>query len=431
MGNDTKKARRVKPEKPCPEFPLFVHATKRWAKKIKGDLHYFGAWEDWQAALNRYLEERDDLEAGRKPRKAINGQITTRDVINFFLTSKEAAKNNGDLTERSYRDYDGTCQRVLKCFGKKRAAENLGPADFRDYAQTMAGWAAVTRSNEIQRVRSIFKYAYESELISKPLNFGPDFKKPGAKIIRAAKANKPRRLSSREDIRSLLDACEVSYNPDDMQGTGKERKIQKAKLWRAQASGIQMKAMILLGINCALRNTDVSDLNFEHLDLDAGILDYTRGKTSIERRAAMWPETVEALRKAIAYGREVLTVNENKGQPRYHPTDPDDANAVFITSQQRRFVRQDSKTNRDSVAMAFGKLLRTKGIKKKGVNFYSLRHTFETVAGGAGDQPAVDRVMGHIDDHVRANYTHWLKDEAENKRLRGVADHVHKWLFGN
>ena len=32
------------PIKPRPDFPLFAHNTGRWAKKIKGKMHYFGPW---------------------------------------------------------------------------------------------------------------------------------------------------------------------------------------------------------------------------------------------------------------------------------------------------------------------------------------------------------------------------------------------------
>jgi len=48
----------VKPAKPYPEFPLSAHAVGQWARKIKGKLYYFGAWDNPDAALKKYLEQK-------------------------------------------------------------------------------------------------------------------------------------------------------------------------------------------------------------------------------------------------------------------------------------------------------------------------------------------------------------------------------------
>src|SRR3954471_450689 len=90
-----------KPTKPYPDFPLFAHATKRWAKKIRGKMHYFGPWADPDAALKKYQQQKDDLHAGRTPEPAgveVSAGVTLRELCNSFLNAKQGRVDCGELT---------------------------------------------------------------------------------------------------------------------------------------------------------------------------------------------------------------------------------------------------------------------------------------------------------------------------------------------
>jgi len=80
--------RREKPDKPYRSFPLTAHNNGQWCKKIRAQVHFFGVWEDPQAALDKYLRTAADLHAGRHPREISlsSGAITIKDVCNHFLT---------------------------------------------------------------------------------------------------------------------------------------------------------------------------------------------------------------------------------------------------------------------------------------------------------------------------------------------------------
>src|SRR6266581_7733230 len=95
---------RSKPNKPYPDFPLTAHPAGYWCKKIRGKLHYFGPWSDPDAALAKYLEQKDALHAGRKPRPDTGG-LTVKDAANAFLNHKKALLGAGELSPRTWEGY--------------------------------------------------------------------------------------------------------------------------------------------------------------------------------------------------------------------------------------------------------------------------------------------------------------------------------------
>jgi hypothetical protein len=100
--------RAKKPRKPHPHFPLFAHANGQGAKKVRGKLHYFGPIDDPQAALKKFVEEKDDLLAGRAPRTPAES-ATLRELVNRFLTSKQRLVSAGELAARTFEDYRIVC----------------------------------------------------------------------------------------------------------------------------------------------------------------------------------------------------------------------------------------------------------------------------------------------------------------------------------
>ena len=201
---------RDKPRKPRPDFPLFPHASGRWAKKVRGKFAYFGkvdADPKGEAALQLWLQQRDDLLAGRTPRISPDA-LTVRDLCNRYLTVKEQAIETQEITRRHFETLFTACQLLVDHFGKTRPVDDLASDDFESLraslAKTRAAWAL---GGVVQKVRSIFKYAYEAGLIDKPVRYGPNFqateqvsataraKQQAAAAVHSRRAAKARRRS--------------------------------------------------------------------------------------------------------------------------------------------------------------------------------------------------------------------------------------------
>ena len=104
MSKSTVRPSKNKPKKPYPDFPLFAHANGLWAKKIRGKHFYFGPWRDPDGALEKYLDEKDDHQAGRTPRVKVDG-ATIAFMANHFLTSKKHLLDTGEIQLRTFQEY--------------------------------------------------------------------------------------------------------------------------------------------------------------------------------------------------------------------------------------------------------------------------------------------------------------------------------------
>lgn len=400
-------AKTHKPRKPYKEFPLFAHAVGQWAKKIKGKMWYFGVWSDHQAALDKYKSEVDDIQSGRDPRKLAAGVAgvanqsgcTVIHLVNAFLTEKEDRMLAGRLSKKMFVQYRDACKLIIDCFGKDSHVSTLVPQDFSALLTSFPKtWGLSMVGGTVGRIRSVFLFATESDLIEKPVRFGQGFKRP-------SKLEKRRDSSQKISERGRLDFSAL-----------------EAKLLIESTKNPIIKACILLGLNAGFGNTDCSGLTTRALNLEKQWIDYPRPKTGIERRVPMWPETVEAI-------RNVLSV-------RPVPKDAAHDSLVFITREGMPLVwdrmtprTKDSQSKLlqvNNLSLTFGRLLTKHGLRKSGHNFYSLRRTFKTVAGQTKDQVAVDAIMGHDDGSMANVYRQGIEDE----RLTAVTAHVRRWLFG-
>jgi integrase len=390
-----RKRRNHQSAKPYPDFPLTAHPSGRWCKKVRGRIHYFGYISDGhEAALDLWLRQKDELLAGRTPREPAQEGVTLCRLANKFLDHKESLLNTGELSPNTFVDCHRTCKNLLDHFGKDRLLDDFRQEDFAAYRVALAKrLGLVALGNEIQRVRSLFKFAFDTELIAAPVRFGPGFKRPTKKVLRLQRAKRGPRLFTPAELHKLMDAASV-----------------------------QLKAMILLGINFGFGNSDCANLPLSALDLDAGWITFPRPKNGTDRRCPLWPETTIALRQVL--------------ETRPTPKDEADAGLLFITRFGAKWCKlvidistEDGKpttiNNDDSIGKEFVKLFKDAGIDRKRRSFYVARHTFETIAGASRDQVCVNALMGHVDNTMSAVYREQIDDE----RLQAVVNHVRCWLF--
>lgn len=359
--------------KPYKTFPLTMNPNGQWSKKFKGDVYYFGVHANPDAALRRFELEWPEILAGR-PRSRHSESLTVLDAVNYFLGHSLERFRHGDLAATTYGDYVTTCQKILDLLGKHNAVSRLTPSDFEKMRLKVRSMYSPSRTTKvIAVVRMVFKHAVAYEHLEKLPRYGPAFKGAKKRDVRLHREDSQKKLLTRDEVAALIAAADP-----------------------------QWRAIVLLCMNSGMGNSDIARVRQKNIS--DGVMQMARGKTGVSRSVPLWPETIEAI--------AVLNRKWN--------------DLLFVSSRGTQLIRPSTKGGvTDLTIEGFRRLAVAAGIHRKGMGMYWIRHTFQTVAEGSRDFPAVSAIMGHTDSSMSAVY----REEVSRERLQAVTDHVRAWLL--
>jgi site-specific recombinase XerC len=241
------------------KYPLTLHPTGQYCKKIRGRIYYFG--KDKREALRLYHEQASSLHAGRgKPEDEGPGQ-SLRALCNLYLEHQDSRAAIGEITHRHFYDLKSRLREFAKFIGPNWKVSEISTLQIQGYRQRLikAGKRPDTINTKLSAVKSLFNWADENGV----LEHGPNLRA----IKKVPTKKTERQTFTRQQVRLLLEHAST-----------------------------QMRAMILLGLNCGFGCTDCAELQWANLDLERGRVDLPRHKTGIGRNLMLWPETVEALK---------------------------------------------------------------------------------------------------------------------------------------
>lgn len=368
-----------RPRWPYPHVTrMHAHASGQWAKKIDGRRVYFGVWGDPKAALERWRWTAARQDQPTTPPATPSDLVTLDRVVNRWLVYQIDRVDAGELSPQTLRDYRDVSQWLLDRFGEEATIADLGPAEWADARLALARQYGLRRQTKIVTVtRSIMRWAEKSEVIAKPVRFGPNWETPGTRAIRAHSAARKvaaPRLFTPAEIQRLLTLADAKMN-----------------------------AMIWLACNAALGQTDIATIEAQHVQGDWLML--PRQKTGVLRRVPLWRETRAALKPIIAVHTEGLLFPTRFGRSSVRVQTTADGELVSV----------------DAVSSQFAKLARLAKVKR---TFYDFRRTFRTVLDAHPDAHAVDAIMGHVPPGMGADYVQRIED----RRRASVVGVMRAWL---
>ena len=120
------------------KFPLTLHPTGQYCRKIKGKIHYFGT--DKKQALEKYLAQVTYLHGCQNSIQiASNGNMTLKELCDLYLQYQHSKVLADDLTPKHHNDQISSLSKLMSFLGQSRKIESISTLDFAKLQKETSG----------------------------------------------------------------------------------------------------------------------------------------------------------------------------------------------------------------------------------------------------------------------------------------------------
>ena len=119
MQKSNKKSRKTHSDK----FPVTLHLTGQYCKKIKGKLYYFGS--DKQNALESYPQQAFWLHSGLPPVINDTQSVSLKVLANQYPDHQESRVQSNEIQQRQLYDQIRQLKHFVKYIGTKTTKTQL------------------------------------------------------------------------------------------------------------------------------------------------------------------------------------------------------------------------------------------------------------------------------------------------------------------
>jgi hypothetical protein len=117
------------------KFPLTLHPTGQYCKKIHGKMYYFG--KDKEQALQLYHEQATSLHTGRGSPATVKSDLSLRTLSNLYLEHQDSRSAIGEISHRHFYDLKSRLREFAKFIGANHLVGEITTLQVQSYRQKL------------------------------------------------------------------------------------------------------------------------------------------------------------------------------------------------------------------------------------------------------------------------------------------------------